>query len=332
MPPSPSISPFDFDPSHPWPTGATRTVAIGETGLALGAGTVLAPSDTSGVAKGAGRLAVDPERVLAVAAGRPVDAARALAGVAAAAGHWARGDRALANIRLLFAGLPRLATPLDAERLRAAAWLLDEGMTPRRLMEELGFEAASLDEAVADHLTKYNPDQPRVPAGNGVESGRWIGADGAFGLTGRLRVSQLRFDPVRVAANGPFTDGGQATTFTTPGSNPLDPKGLNKPTTAEERQALIDTLNTFVEGRGSRFRQIFEKYYENYPHPETKAVLPDSPGNYKEYTVRTPNKFNRAERRLVIDWSNGNMYYSNNHYKSFYRFRIVPTVGAPRLY
>ena len=243
------MSPFDFDPSRPWPTGATRTIAMGEAGLLLGAGTILAPFAGS-VAKGAGHLAVDPERVLAllaVAVGRPV-AARVLIGIEAAASHWARGDRALANIRLVFAGLPRLAAPVDADRLAAAAWLLDQGMTPRRLMAELDLDTTPLDEVDAS-VTKYNPDQPRVPAGNGVGSGRWIGADGAFGLTGRLRVSQLRFDAVQVAANGPFTDGGQVTSFTTTG-NPLDPKRLNKPTTAEERQALIDTLNTFVEGRG----------------------------------------------------------------------------------
>ena len=159
-PPSPT-SPFDFDPSRPWPRGTERTAAIGEAGLLLGAGTLLAPF-AAGVAKEAGRLAVDPARVLAllaVAAGRPVAAARVLDGIAAA-DHWARGDRARANIRLLFAGLPRLAGPVDAERLRAAASLLDGGMTPRRLMEELDLDTASLEEAAADHLAKYNPEQP----------------------------------------------------------------------------------------------------------------------------------------------------------------------------
>ncbi len=237
------------------------------------------------MAKGGERLALDPGRVLAllsVAAGRPVDVARAVAGIEAAAGHWARGDGALANIRLLFAGLPRLVKPADAERLAAAASLLDHGMTPRRLMAELDLDTAPLDEADAS-LAKYNPDQPRVPTGDGAASGRWIGADGAFGPAGRsgsIHASQLRFDPVRVAANGPFTDGGQATSFTTPGSNPLDPHGLNKPTTAEERQAIADALNTYFGGRGSRLRKLTEKDYDNRRHDRTGAVLPSGPGKY----------------------------------------------------
>ncbi len=326
-PPSPT-NPFDFDPSRPWPAGAGRTVALGEAGLLLGAGTVLAPF-AGGVAKGAGHLAVDPGRVLAllsVAAGRPVDAARALAGVEAAAGHWARGDRARANMRLLFAGLPRLATPLDAERLRVAAWLLDGGMTLRRLMEDLGLEAASLDAAIADHLAKYDPDQPRVPAGNGPASGRWIGADGAFGLTGRrgrLLVSQLRFDTIQVAANGPLTPAGTAENFDPGLAALLDPKQIGTRPTPEEQEKIIDALNTIITGRGRKLRQLSEGDYENYPHPETGAHLPNSSGNYKEYTVRTPGIFDRGERRLVIDWSKGEVYYTSNHYRNFSHIIIM---------
>ncbi len=327
--------PFGAGPrdAPPWPACATATVAIDDAGLKIGTRTLLALFGGRGAAKGAGRLALDPERVLAllsIAACHPV-AARALVGIEAAAGHWARGDRALATIRLAFAGLPQLAEPVDVARLQAAAWLLDQGMTPRRLMKELGLDTAPLDEA-GDWLDKYNPDQPRVPAGHGVESGRWGSSDGAaaFDLPrGPLRVSQLRFDPVRVAANGPFTPGGFGTTFTTPTSNPLDPKGLNKPPTPEEQQAIIDALNTFIAGRGPRLRKLSEEPYKNYPHPKTGAVLPDSPGNYKEYTVRTPGIFDRGERRLIIDWSSGNMYYTNKHYRSFYRLHIVPSLTSP---
>ena len=241
------------------------------------------------MATGVGRLALDPARVLAllaVAAGRPV-AARVLVGIEAAAGHWARGDSALANIRLVFAGRPRLAAPADAERLAAAAWLLDQGMTPRRLMEELDLDTAPLDDAdpylAKDDLAKYNPDQPRAPVGSGVESGRWIGADGAFGLTGRrgrLRVSQLRFDTVQVAANGPLTPAGTRDDFEPGLVDLLDPKKIGKRPTPEEQQAIIDALNTIIEGRGRKLRRLSEDDYENYPHRKTGARLPDSPGNY----------------------------------------------------
>ena len=66
--------------------------------------------------------------------------------------------------------LPRLP-PLTEEQafaLCAADELLKEGMTPRALMKGLG-----LDPAALDALEKYNPAQPRVPAGSGRASGRW---------------------------------------------------------------------------------------------------------------------------------------------------------------
>jgi len=62
----------------------------------------------------------------------------------------------------------------DAERLSLAESLLDQGMTPRGLMKELGLGPATLD------LRNYNPAQPRVPAGSGRESGRWGPGGGAI--------------------------------------------------------------------------------------------------------------------------------------------------------
>src|ERR1019366_3146442 len=38
-------------------------------------------------------------------------------------------------------------------------------------------EALGLDPAQLDLAQSYNPDQPRVPAGNGLESGRWTSGD-----------------------------------------------------------------------------------------------------------------------------------------------------------
>jgi hypothetical protein len=150
-----------------WPGDISRTVTIDETGLVLGLGTRLVR-----VTKDGG-LAVDGdnERMLAllsVAARRPV--APDIAGaIEAAAGHWGRGDKALANLRLVFGRLPHLDEPADAWRLRLAEALLDKGVSPRVLMAELGFDSLAPD------LGKfgYNPNQPRVPAGNGRDSGRW---------------------------------------------------------------------------------------------------------------------------------------------------------------
>ena len=52
-------------------------------------------------------------------------------------------------------------------RLRLAEYVLDRGFSPEALVVELGFAPVSFG------LGKYSEDQPRVPAGNGIESGRW---------------------------------------------------------------------------------------------------------------------------------------------------------------
>ncbi len=51
-------------------------------------------------------------------------------------------------------------------RLALAAELLDAGVAPRELARELGFDPPA-------GLVKYDPDEPRVPAGSGRESGQW---------------------------------------------------------------------------------------------------------------------------------------------------------------
>jgi hypothetical protein len=53
-----------------------------------------------------------------------------------------------------------------ALRLFAADELLELGVPPDTLMKAQGFDPASLA------LLKYSPDQPRVPAGHGRESGQ----------------------------------------------------------------------------------------------------------------------------------------------------------------
>ncbi len=73
-----------------------------------------------------------------------------------------------------FSRLPPLETNEQAFRLFAADALLETGLSPRRLMKAL-----DLDPAPLDLLQKYNPDQPRIPAGNGRPSGRWGDGGGA---------------------------------------------------------------------------------------------------------------------------------------------------------
>ena len=79
--------------------------------------------------------------------------------------HWQGGDKRLAAIYLAQMGLPGIGEDA-AYRLALAAELIDAGVGPRELARELGFDPPA-------SLLKYDPDQPRVPAGSGRESGQW---------------------------------------------------------------------------------------------------------------------------------------------------------------
>ena len=154
--------------NHPFPSG----LVLVEDGLRLDAQSIL-------VRRHEGRLALeeDGERCLALMSildGKPVSAG-VLDAVAAADAHLRRGDLALANLRLVFARLPRITGAADVDRVRSAAHLLDRGVAPRRLMDALGLGTSELDLAA-----KYDRNQPRVPAGNGRASGEWSSGDRAL--------------------------------------------------------------------------------------------------------------------------------------------------------
>jgi hypothetical protein len=90
--------------------------------------------------------------------------------------QWRRGEKVLAHIHLAFTGLPRLESANDAYRLYLAGALLDDGLPPREMLAELGLHRAMRQ------LDKFDPDQPRVPAGSGRESGQWT-KDGSLAPT-----------------------------------------------------------------------------------------------------------------------------------------------------
>jgi hypothetical protein len=110
--------------------------------------------------------------------------------LARASGHWPN-DKVLANLRLVFARLPRIACEDDAWRLHLAATLLDDEFAPDRLLRELGF--APFD------FYKYDPGQPRVPAGSGRQSGEW-GSAGGTGKNPAASGSRARPSPTRAAS------------------------------------------------------------------------------------------------------------------------------------
>ena len=151
-------------------------IEINDAGLVFGAGTVLARMRRD--ACGASRLDLyaDWQRMatlLAAAYGRPLSPDVFLH-IEGAFEQWRRGDKALANIRLAFARLPRLEDHSSVTRLFHAEDLLERGVSPRPLMLAFGFAPE-----VAD-LAKYDPNEPRVPAGSGRSSGQWTsGAAGS---------------------------------------------------------------------------------------------------------------------------------------------------------
>jgi hypothetical protein len=155
---------------HPLEPLATIT----DMGFVLGAGTQLMRIEKD--ALGLSRLALTQDEarlfaLLAVAFRRPA-APDILHHLEDASAHWQRGDRALANIRLAFARLPRLESETDAWCLHLAGSMLDDGFSPRRLLREFGYPPTP------STIRKYDPNQPRVPAGSGRGSGQWTSGDG----------------------------------------------------------------------------------------------------------------------------------------------------------
>ncbi len=174
------------------------TPTIGDAALILGRGSLLARNDPGarhGVREGdADRLTV----LLAAAYGHAVSplvphfAKRA-------SQRWRRGEVALAHIELAFARLPRLATEEGAFRLFLAEALLDDGRAPQNLARHLGLPLAR---PPAHSLVKYDPDQPRVPAGSGRASGRWGSAEAEPSDTPTARTA----DALPVAARSLLVD------------------------------------------------------------------------------------------------------------------------------
>ena len=144
-------------------------LAIEDAGLVLGADTILVRM--SETRSGANALAVeaDRERLLSLIGVSYWDQVPPgiVKNIEKASEQWRRGEKALAHIHLAFARLPQLESTNDAYRLYLAGALLDDGLPPREMLAELGLGRAMRQ------LDKFDPDQPRVPAGSGRESGQW---------------------------------------------------------------------------------------------------------------------------------------------------------------
>ena len=151
-------------------------ITISDEGLVLGA-TVLAPMrrdacGTPALAIGGGA----EERILALLSagyGKAVGG-RVLDNIRRASKYWSQGETHLASIELALTGLPYLDDAKYASfRLFLADKLLADGFSPRELMRLSGIDRAPLDVIKGG----YNPDQPRVPAGN-PDGGQWTSDGG----------------------------------------------------------------------------------------------------------------------------------------------------------
>jgi hypothetical protein len=142
---------------------------LSSEGLVLGAGTLVVAADA---ARRLSSLKGQEARVLALlsAAYNRAVPSSVLSNIERAAKSWKEGDDSLAYIHLAHAGLPELQDPPEAaHRLFLADGLMKAGGNPRAI-----FEILNLDVAVIAALEKrYNPGEPRIPAGSGRVSGRW---------------------------------------------------------------------------------------------------------------------------------------------------------------
>jgi hypothetical protein len=151
-----------------------RQMTVTEQGLVLGAGILLAKMGEDGLC-----LDGEEERILtllAIAYRGDVPGA-ALGTLRRVSKHWQGGDKCLAAIHLAQSSFPEIGEDA-ATRLSLAAELIEAGMTPRELARELGLNPVPFD------VSKYDENQPRVPAGSGRESGQWTSADAATDMSG----------------------------------------------------------------------------------------------------------------------------------------------------
>jgi hypothetical protein len=164
---------------------------IDDEGLSLGAGTLLAPMARNHDDGPALALDGNEARILATLSlgFRKSIPVSALKFIRRASAQWSRGEKALAHFELAYARLPRFETPEDARSLFFADGFIKLGISPHALMLARGLDAGQLD------LLKYSPDQPRVAAGNGRESGRWTDGE-ADGSSSDLQAANHPVEPL----------------------------------------------------------------------------------------------------------------------------------------
>jgi hypothetical protein len=163
-------------------------LTITDEGLVLGA-TVLAKMGRD--IDGSPRLLIDDgeERIFALPAaayGKAVGPA-VLGDIRRASTEWGRGEACLAQIHLAHSGLPTLLDLEEASfRLFLADRLLAGGLAPRDLIRACGIDPVPILKG------GYDPNQPRVPAGN-PDGGEWRSADASPSTTTTPTMPDVEF-------------------------------------------------------------------------------------------------------------------------------------------
>jgi hypothetical protein len=152
--------------------GIDPVMRFTDEGLVLGAGTVLAKCGAA-----ARDISIDPSeprlRALLTAAHLQSPTHESLAHLRKAAQRWSEGEDALAAMHLALSGVDRLQQPeADARRIFLAEGLLNAGFVADDITR-----AVKEGDTALIRLQKYDPDQPRVPAGSGRSSGQWTSGD-----------------------------------------------------------------------------------------------------------------------------------------------------------
>ena len=153
-------------PLYPTPSFTSK-------GLEMGRGTVVVPAGMDHCLKDVqGRARAIA--LLSTAYGRVVPTS-ALASIERAAKQWEQGQECLALIHLALAGLSQPEDRRDAaRRLFMADSLIKAGIAPEVILQALAPGADS------ESFVRYMDTQPRVPAGNGITSGRWTKIGGVL--------------------------------------------------------------------------------------------------------------------------------------------------------
>lgn len=105
--------------------------------------------------------------------------------------------------------------------------------------------------------------------------------------------------------------------------DPLDPKRLNSGMTPLELSYVVSTLNILTTGTPAQVSRLNPHVYDNKPHPTTGAILPASSFVYVTFDALVSKP--RSAHRIIIENQIHRVYYTNNHYKSFYQ--IVNSSG-----